>query len=144
MAVELALATFMVVTIVMIHLIGLGFLVRVLQAQRQSVRHHRMMPLMVLLTATLGIIAIHSIEIWTYAGLYLALGAFADFEQALYFSTVTYASIGYGDLLMGKPWRILAAIEGAVGVIMLGWSTAFLVSLLGQLNLFRVDILKSD
>ena len=139
MLVELLLATIMVVVIVLTHLVGLGLLVRLLQSHTRLFRKLRIMPLTLLIAATIGIITIHSIEIWIYAGLYLALHAFGSFEEALYFSTVTFASIGYGDLLMPKPWRILAAIEGAAGVIMLGWSTAFLVSLLAQLKMFRHD-----
>lgn len=139
MAFELILATFMVLVMATTHMLGLGVLVRVLHSPFRIIRQLQHLPLAVLLTATLGIIAIHSIEIWTYAGLYFGLHAFRHFEEALYFSTVTYASIGYGDLLMPKPWRILAAIEGAAGVIMLGWSTAFLVSLLTQMKLFRHD-----
>lgn len=144
MAIELLLATAMVVLIVLIHLVGLGLLVRALQSHTRFIRRLKIFPLTLLVAATLGIVAIHSLEIWVYAGLYLALDAFKDFEEALYFSTVTYASLGYGDLLMVKPWRILAAIEGAAGIIMLGWSTAFLVSLLTQLRLFRHDWLSID
>ena len=144
MAIELLLATIMVVVIVLIHLVGLGLLVRVLQSHTRLIRQLRILPLTLLIAATLGIIAIHSVEIWIYAGLYLALDAFKNFEEALYFSTVTYASVGYGDLLMPKPWRILAAIEGAAGIIMLGWSTAFLVSLLTQLKMFRHDWLSGE
>lgn len=144
MLVELLLATFMVVMMVVIHLVGLGLLVRLLRSHTLLFRELRIMPFTLLLAATVGIIVIHSVEIWTYAGLYLALHAFGDFEEALYFSTVTYASIGYGDLLMPQPWRILAAIEGAAGVIMLGWSTAFLVSLLGQLKMLRHDWLSRE
>ena len=69
------------------------------------------MPLTLLLAASIGIFAIHTVEIWTYAALYLALGNFGHFEESLYYSTVTYASIGYGDVLMPQPWRILGAIE---------------------------------
>ncbi|WP_377369101.1 ion channel [Phenylobacterium ferrooxidans] len=39
---------------------------------------------------------------------------------ALYFSTVTYFAIGYGELTLAKRWRILGAIEGANGFILLG------------------------
>ena len=97
-----------------------------------------------LLLASMGIILIHTVEIWMYAFLYLALGTLHDFETALYFSTVTYASVGYGDVLLPKGWRILGAIEGATGIIMLGWSTAFLVSLLARLKLLAHDWLSTD
>ena len=72
------------------------------------------------------------------------IGASQHFEQALYFSTVTYATIGYGDVLLSKNWRILGAIEGATGIIMLGWSTAFLVSLLAKMRLLAHDWLTPD
>jgi hypothetical protein len=136
---QLALASMMVLVTVMIHLLGLGSLVRLLRSHRLIWPAGRAPPITLLLAAALGLFAIHTVEIWLYAGLYLVLRAAPDFESALYFSTVTYASIGYGDVLVVKPWRILGAIEGATGVIMLGWSTAFLVSLLAQLKLFGHD-----
>lgn len=139
MLLQLTLASAMVIVIVLVHLVGLGVLIRVLKSHSRILRQLRFLPLSLLLAATLGVIAIHTVEIWLYAALYYGLGAFSAFEEGLYFSTVTYASIGYGDVLMQRDWRILGAIEGAVGIIMLGWSTAFLVSLLAQLRLLRHD-----
>jgi voltage-gated potassium channel len=136
---QLALASMMVLVTVLIHLLGLGSLVRLLRSHHLILPARRAPPITLLLGAALGLFAIHTVEIWLYAGLYLALRAAQDLESALYFSTVTYASIGYGDVLVAKSWRILGAIEGATGVIMLGWSTAFLVSLLAQLKLFGHD-----
>jgi hypothetical protein len=140
MLIELTLATMMVALTALIHLIGLGVLTRLLRSHSRLMRQLRIMPLTLLLTATIGIIAIHTVEIWLWAALYLfGLEAFHAFEEALYFSTVTYASVGYGDLLMPRQWRILGAIEGAAGIIMLGWSTAYLVSILTQLKLLQHD-----
>ena len=144
MLVQLVLASFMVLVTVMVHLLGLAALIRLLRSHHRLMRAVRFMPLTLLLAASLGIFAIHTIEIWLYAALYLQLGAIAGFEQSLYFSTVTYATIGYGDVLLPHAWRILGAIEGATGIIMLGWSTAFLVSLLVRLNMFRHDWLTAD
>lgn len=141
---QLILATVMVTATGLIHLIGLALLARVLRSHSRAFRKLRIMPLTLLLAATIGIIAIHTVEIWLYAALYLGLGALAHFEEALYFSTVTYASIGYGDVLLPHEWRILGAIEGAAGIIMLGWSTAYLVSLLTQLKLFGHDWLTPE
>jgi hypothetical protein len=102
-------------------------------------RRMRILPLTLLLIASIGIIGIHTAEIWIWAAIYLKLETFRNFEQALYFSTVTYASVGYGDLLLPKAWRIFGAIEGAAGIIMLGLSTAYLVSLLTRVKLFAHD-----
>jgi len=144
MLVQLILASFMVVVTVVVHLVGLAILIRLLRSHHRLMRPLRIMPLTLLLGASVGIVAIHTVEIWLYAALYFQLGATAGFEESLYFSTVTYATIGYGDVLLPYAWRILGAIEGATGIIMLGWSTAFLVSLLARLNMFRHDWLTPD
>jgi voltage-gated potassium channel Kch len=137
--IQLLLASAMAVLTVAIHLTGLALLTRALQAGQRLPAKLRRVPISLLIATAIGLFAIHTVEIWSYAALYLALQAVPDFEQGLYFSTVTYASIGYGDVVMAKPWRILGAIEGATGVIMLGWSTAFLVSLLAQSRLLSHD-----
>ncbi len=67
------------------------------------------------------------IEAVLWAGSYLWIGAFDGFEQALYFSLVTYTTLGYGDLVLLDSHRILGAIQAANGVIMFGWSTAIVV-----------------
>ncbi|MEO5973401.1 MAG: ion channel [Sphingomicrobium sp.] len=139
LTIQLALASLMVLVTVIVHLVGLAVLVRVLRSQHRFAKRLQITPLTLLLAASIGLFALHTIEIWLYAVLYLLLGAINDFETSLYFSTVTYASVGYGDVLLPKPWRILGAIEGATGIIMLGWSTAFLVSLLAQLKLLSHD-----
>jgi len=144
LAVELSFATFTVLGIMLVHLVGLAILTRLLRSHSEVMREVRLLPLTLLLLAGMGIIAIHTVEIWIYAGIYLALGALSNFEEALYFSTQAYASIGYGDVLLPHDWRIFGAIEGPVGIIMLGWSTAFLVSLLARLKLLRHDWLRRE
>jgi Ni,Fe-hydrogenase I cytochrome b subunit len=125
MLAQLSVATLMVMLIVVVHLTGLAILVRLLRSHSRILHEIRFLPMTLLVGATLGIIAIHTVEIWIYAAFYLQLHSFGTFEEALYFSTSTYASIGYGDVLMPHAWRIFGAIEGPVGIIMLGWSTAF-------------------
>lgn len=144
MQIQLLLATTMSLATVAIHLTGLAFLVRLLRSHHRLVRPLKRAPVAILLTATIMIFLIHAAEIWLYALLYVLLGAIDSFEVALYFSTSTYSSVGYGDVVLGEDWRILGAIEGATGLIMIGWSTAFLVSLLGQLKLLTHDWLTPD
>lgn len=144
LAIQLIFATLTVLAIMFVHLFGLAILTRLLRSHSRVMPQVRVLPLTLLLLAGIGIIAIHTIEIWIYAGIYLAIGALSHFEEALYFSTETYASIGYGDVLLPHDWRIFGAIEGPAGIIMLGWSTAFLVSLLTRLKLLRHDWLRHE
>ena len=52
--------------------------------------------------------------------------ALPDFETALYFSMVTFTSVGYGEVVITGPWRLLASMEAANGVIIFGWTTALI------------------
>lgn len=142
---QLSLATIMVALTILIHLVGLGLLLELLRAHGRQFRDRKPLPQAVLiLTVVLGLFALHALEIWGYAALYSALRTLHDFEEALYFSTVTYTTIGYGDLTLPKPWRVLGAIEGANGIILLGWSTAFFFSVLQRIRTVEADWLHRD
>ncbi len=59
-----------------------------------------------------------------WAFLYTVLGAMTSFEESIYFSLVTMATLGYGDVVLAQPWRLLSGIQGANGSFLFGWSTA--------------------
>ena len=80
---QLILATLMVLITAIVHLVGLAVLVRLLKSHSRVFGKLRIMPLTLVLSASIGIIAIHTVEIWLYAALYLALGCFGQFEEAL-------------------------------------------------------------
>jgi len=96
----------------------------------------------VILFVVLGLVAIHSVEIWLYGAAFWAIGAVKDFETALYFSTVTFTTLGYGDVVLEGNWRLFGAIEAGNGLILFGWSTAFLLSLTSRLRLLEHDWLE--
>lgn len=134
---QLTLATMMVVATVIIHLAGVTALARFLRFDPTAAEHHHHFTPRVawfVLWIVLALVVLHGIEIWLYAGLYLYLGAVADLETAVYFSTMTYAAIGFGDSEMARQWRLVSAIEGVNGVLLLGWSTAFFVSVVARLR----------
>ena len=87
-----------------------------------------------ILGAAGGLFVLHALEIWLYAGFYIAVEALRSFEAALYFSTSSYTTVGYGDVVLDERWRLLGAIEGANGLILLGWSTAFFVAIVGRIR----------
>ena len=63
-----------------------------------------------------------------WAGLFMLLGEFDNFVTALYFSGVTFATLGYGDLVLSPQWRLLSALEAANGILMFGVSTAVMTA----------------
>ncbi|MGD8543189.1 MAG: potassium channel family protein [Desulfobacteraceae bacterium] len=68
------------------------------------------------------------VEVTVWAGVYLLIGAIEGLEAALYFSTVTFTTLGYGDMVLSDQWRLLSAFEAANGIIMFGWSTAIVIA----------------
>src|SRR5206468_12076311 len=69
-----------------------------------------------------ALILIHAVEITVWGLFYFEAGCLPTFNSAVYFSGVTYCTIGYGDLLLPNSWRMLAPIEGLTGILMCGLS----------------------
>ena len=137
MLTQLIVATLMVLTTVSMHGAGIAGLARILRLDPMAVEAHHHFSIRhtsLTLAVVLALFTLHGLEIWLYAALYLALGAVRDLEAAVYFSTMTYAAIGFGDAEMKSAWRLLSAIEGINGVLLLGWSTAFFVTVVSRLR----------
>ena len=77
----------------------------------------------------LFVLFVHSIQVWIWAVTFHLTGALDGFEPSLYFSLVTFTTVGYGDVTLGPEWRILAGIASANGFLSFGWSTAYMVEL---------------
>ena len=75
-------------------------------------------------------LAMLTIGVWLWAVTFWALDAFATMEESLYFSMVTFTTLGYGDVLMPQRWRILGAMTAANGLLNFGLLTAVLVEAL--------------
>jgi hypothetical protein len=69
------------------------------------------------------------LEAFAWAVAYLLLNAVQSFEEAFYFSMVTYTTLGYGDVILGEQWRLLGSFEAANGIIIFGWSTAVIMAM---------------
>ena len=118
----------LVAVTVAVHAAGSAVLLKALR------RWHAILPtrfwlitrLLVVVTWWLVLLQLAEILLW---GLfYLWWGCLPDAEAAVYFSGVTYTTLGYGDLVLAKPWRVLAPIEGLTGVLMCGLSTGVFVA----------------
>lgn len=75
-----------------------------------------------------------TIEIWAWAIYFNETGALTDLEEAVYFAIVCFTTLGFGDITLPKPWRLLSGVCAANGLIIFGWSTAFMVELVGRLR----------
>lgn len=77
------------------------------------------------------LLLIHFIQAGIWAFIYFILPGiteFETFEKAIYFSLVTFTTLGYGEITLGASNRILAGFEAINGILLIGWSTAFMFS----------------
>ncbi len=95
--------------------------------------------LMILAMALLTALALW-VEILLWALLYQGLGLFSGLEGSLYFSGITFTTVGYGDMTLPVCWRLLSVAEAVNGVLMAGWSTAQLVYVVQRIITMRLEV----
>jgi hypothetical protein len=74
-----------------------------------------------------------AIDVVLWACIYRLRSALPNFEDALYFSTVTFTTVGYGDIVLDRETRLLATFEAANGWIIFGWATALMMIVIQKL-----------
>jgi len=96
---------------------------------------HRLGPIrsaMLMLRFITAFIVLHIFEILLWAGFYRWL-CFPLWESAFYFSAASYATVGYGDVVLPQMWRTLGPLESIIGVLMCGLSASFLFAIVTRL-----------
>ncbi len=126
---NLALGTLMISLTVVIHTFGLMGVTHVMAwvTDRIRLNGHRSR-LLAMNTVVIGVFAVLTAEVWLWAAAYSVIGVVDGFETALYFSTTTFSTVGFGDVVPHPEWRMLAALEGVNGFLLIGWSTAYLIA----------------
>jgi hypothetical protein len=138
MLTNLALGTVVISLTVLIHTFGLIAVTHVMGWLVAHFRMHgRRSRVMAMITVVFGLFAVLTVEVWLWAMFYLIIGAFRDLATALYFSTVTFSTLGLGDVLPPERWRLLSALEAINGFLLIGWSTAYLIAASTRVGPFR-------
>lgn len=78
--------------------------------------------------------ALHALEIGLIGALFLAGGAIRQVEQALVVSASYYTTAGAGSGALPDGWRLIGEGEALLGLLMIGWSTAYLVRKIDRLQ----------
>lgn len=117
---------------VVIHAAGTTYWVRHLARQYADapIRKNRQ-AFAILIKTVLIVFVLHTTEILVWAGAYevlLPLDELSSFEEAVYFSFVTFTTLGYGDITLSEGWRVLSGIEALNGILLVGWTTAMIFS----------------
>ena len=83
---------------------------------------------------TMLLLASISFSVWLWALCLLWLGVFQEVEPSVYFAMVSFTTLGFGDIVLGKEWRILSGFMGANGLIIFGLTTAVLADFLSRIR----------
>jgi hypothetical protein len=121
---------------VVIHGLGMALGLRWIRRIRPALDQHFGMwsSFLILIRVVYGLLILHLLQIIVWAACYLWSGCFADFETAFYYSATSYSTVGYGDVIPPGNWRILGSVEAVTGVLMFGWSTGVLFSVVNHLQ----------
>jgi len=138
---NLAAGSMLVALSVLIHTAGLILIAAVMPslARHLGFQRHDVGRTLVMTGMVLGILGVLTVEVWSWALAYRELGATTDFSDALYLSTAMFSTIGYGDIVFDSHWRLMTALEGIDGFLLIGWSTAFLVGASTRHGPFRKE-----
>jgi len=87
---------------------------------------------MLMMRLMTAFICLHVMEILLWTAFYRWL-CFPLWESAFYFSAASYATVGYGDVVLPQTWRTLGPVESIIGVLMCGLSASFLFAIVSRL-----------
>ncbi|MGB5422889.1 MAG: potassium channel family protein [Desulfobacterales bacterium] len=130
MLLKIAIGALLMVMTTAIHTIGMMMALQLIKRQEgaQKSRWLRKTNIHLVSVIVLMMFFVSLAEVLIWACTYLALSASEGLEQAVYFSMVTFTTLGYGDVLLDERWRLLASFEAANGIIMFGWTTAIVIA----------------
>lgn len=129
----------LVAVTVTLHAVGLGVVLSHLVKSHAKPPTHLWPITLLLIRVTWLLILIHVFEIFVWAVFYWWEECLPDFESAFYFSGVTYSTIGYGDLILPRPWRLLGPVEGVTGILMCGLSAGLFFATVSRIYAPRLD-----
>jgi len=125
----------LLVLIVSVQGAGIVAATKLLRLEDRKLRAHRVdvKAFGILIAIALVLFALHVLEIVIFAAFYMVVGAIDEFEPALFFSISAFTTLGHPEMQFPADWRIVGALEGLVGFLLIGWSTAVFVTDMSKL-----------
>ena len=130
LGVQLGATGGLVLLMTIMHSLGLVGISRLLKLDAKRLQQHEFNLRAIMLLATLGlcVFVLHIAEIVVFALFYLIVGSLHTMEEALYYSSSAYATLGWTAAYFPTDWRLVGALEALIGFVLIGWSTAFMVN----------------
>lgn len=141
MLIQIAIGTGLLLTNILIAAVAAMMLEEILSRLHGWLLREPHRPKLVLLLAgvSLWVLGVVTAGVWVWGMAYYALGVFPTLEAAIYFSLVSYTTLGFGDVLLPVDWRLLAGMEAANGFLNFGLLTALLLEGLRQVRRGQIE-----
>jgi voltage-gated potassium channel Kch len=126
---------------IVVHAVGTSNWIDFLRRNEKRFRS-RLGEIKVLTCTAIVLLLLHTFEVLLWATTYYLISdsqQFTSFEDAAYFSTVTFTSLGYGDIVLVGAWRMLSAFQAMTGLLVFGWSTALLFTIVQRIWQHKYD-----
>lgn len=132
---SLLLLFLLVAACVTIHGLGMIYGLRWLGDAWPRKKHHFSLirTFWILIRVVFGLLLLHLLQISVWAAVYDLRGCFPSFDMSFYYSATSYSTVGFGDVIPPHPWRIFGAMEALTGVLMFGWSTGLIFTVVHHL-----------
>lgn len=127
MLTQISIGALLIVGTVVVHAVSLELILKALLAVRMVLEVRWRTATFSLVV--LGVFVAHILEICIWAAFYyfkLSATEIPTPEAAVYFSTSSFTTVGFGDLVLSEKWRLISGFEAIDGMILFGWSTAFI------------------
>ena len=146
LGIELLIAVLMVPILALTHGLGLLGMSRMFNLTDEELLRKRLSPRSIFLVAFMAMLlfALHALVIGVIGAIYMAGGAIREAEQALVLSASYYTTTGAGPETLPDGWRIVGHAESLLGLLLVGWSTAFLVRKIDRLQAHAHDTLEEE
>ena len=145
MFIQIAIGTGLLVTSILIAAVSAWIMETAFRQGHDWLMRKPHRPKLMLLVAgvSLWVLGIITAGVWLWAAAFYALGIFATLEESVYFAIVSYTTLGFGDVLLPREWRLLAGMAAANGLLNFGLLTALLVEALRHVRLGQVEALRN-
>lgn len=135
--VQLIIGGVMIGGTVLIHALGLDFIIRHTGRVEEFFRKFskKLWKALTSSVTVLLVFVIHIVimQLWALLFMVWDCAPIESFADALYFSTVVYSTLGFGDIILEPSCRMLSGIEGANGFILFGWTAAFIFEIVTRI-----------
>ena len=113
-----------------IHALVMSVVVRVARTASARQTHPSLFLIAVMIPTVSVLMITHTIEVFVWSLAYWIVEAAPPGANLVYFAFVSFATLGYGDIVPVQRWLLLGPITAMNGALLFGWSTAVIFEVL--------------